>query len=50
MSAANIGALQPSDVACRYGGEELLVILPDCSLQDAVAKAEVLRCLIEGLS
>jgi diguanylate cyclase (GGDEF)-like protein len=50
VAAQLIGALQPSDVACRYGGEELLVILPDCSLQDAVAKAEVLRCRIEGLS
>ncbi len=45
-----IGGLRPSDVACRYGGEELLVILPNCSLADAMIKAEALRLRIAGLS
>jgi diguanylate cyclase (GGDEF)-like protein len=44
------GTLRESDVACRYGGEELLVILPGCGLADAVYKAEVLRSRIETLS
>lgn len=50
VAAQIVGALQPSDVACRYGGEELMVILPDCSLEEALAKAEMLRCRIESLS
>ncbi|MCB2060994.1 MAG: sensor domain-containing diguanylate cyclase [Novosphingobium sp.] len=45
-----VAALRPSDVVSRYGGEELLVILPDCGTQDAQLKAEMLRSRIEGLS
>jgi len=43
-------ALRPSDVVARYGGEELIVILPNCGLEDSAAKAEMLRLRIEGLS
>ncbi len=49
-AAQIMGALRTSDVACRYGGEELLVILPECGLIEATAKAEVLRERIEALS
>ncbi|WP_313539663.1 GGDEF domain-containing protein [Sphingomonas sp.] len=49
-AAQIVGALRVSDVACRYGGEELLVILPECSLTEAKTKAEVLRERIEALS
>ncbi len=45
-----MSALRPSDIACRYGGEELLVILPECGLTEAIAKAETLRERIEALS
>ena len=45
-----VGALRPSDVVARYGGEELMVILPNCGLEDAAGKAEVLRLRIESLS
>ena len=45
-----LGALRETDVVCRYGGEELVVILPDCDIDRAVDKAEVLRLRIEGLS
>jgi diguanylate cyclase (GGDEF)-like protein len=45
-----VAALRPSDVVCRYGGEELVVILPNCSLEDAAVKAEMLRARVEGLS
>jgi diguanylate cyclase (GGDEF)-like protein len=45
-----VGALRPADVVARYGGEELMVILPSCGLEDATAKAEMLRMRIEGLS
>lgn len=49
-SAAIQGALRESDIACRYGGEELIVILPDCALDDALAKAETIRANIQDLS
>jgi diguanylate cyclase (GGDEF)-like protein len=45
-----VGALRPSDVVSRYGGEELLVILPNCGLEDALLKAEMLRGRIESLA
>lgn len=44
------GAIRPCDVACRYGGEELVVLLPDCPLAEGLAKAETLRVRIERLS
>ena len=50
VAAQIVGALRPTDVICRYGGEELLAILPDCSLEDALEKAELLRARIESLS
>lgn len=50
VAGAIMGALRPSDVACRYGGEELVVILPECDLTEALAKAETLRSRIEALS
>lgn len=49
-AAAIAGATRPSDVACRYGGEELVVLLADCGLEEAAAKAELLRARIESLS
>ncbi|MBV1918470.1 MAG: GGDEF domain-containing protein [Sphingomonadaceae bacterium] len=45
-----VSELRPSDVVCRYGGEELVVILPNCDLDDARLKAEKLRTRIEALS
>ncbi|MBF7143042.1 MULTISPECIES: diguanylate cyclase [Pseudomonas] len=43
VSALLLGALRASDIACRFGGEELIVILPDCALEGAVARAEAIR-------
>ena len=50
VAAQLVGGLRPSDVVCRYGGEELLVILPNCSLEEARRKADTLRMRIAGLS
>jgi diguanylate cyclase (GGDEF)-like protein len=36
------------DVACRYGGEELVILMPDCAQQDAARRAESLRADIAG--
>ncbi|MGC9503060.1 PAS domain S-box protein [Baaleninema sp.] len=38
-----------SDIACRYGGEELTLILPDATLEDTVKRAEEIRESIERL-
>lgn len=45
-----LNQLRDTDVACRYGGEELIVVLPNCGLDAALAKAERLRASIEALS
>ncbi len=44
------GSLRETDVVCRFGGEELVIILPDCPIERAADKAEVLRVRIEELS
>jgi diguanylate cyclase (GGDEF)-like protein len=45
-----VGALRETDIVCRYGGEELVVILPDCNLDRAADKAELLRVRTAALS
>jgi len=49
-ASAILSAMGPRDIACRYGGEELVVLLPDCGLEEGVARAELLRGNIERLS
>jgi len=49
VAAQLVGGVRPTDVVCRYGGEELMIILPECGLDDAAARAEVLRCRVEAL-
>jgi diguanylate cyclase (GGDEF)-like protein len=39
-----------SDVACRYGGEELVLVLPECDGVAAVRCAETIRTAIEALA
>lgn len=41
-------ALRPSDVACRYGGEEFVMILPNAEFPSALAVAERIRRGIES--
>jgi diguanylate cyclase (GGDEF)-like protein len=38
-----------SDVACRYGGEEFVLTLPDCSLNIACQRAEEMRQVVKTL-
>jgi diguanylate cyclase (GGDEF)-like protein len=50
VAATLLGGLRETDIVCRYGGEELVVILPDCNLERAADKAELLRARVEGLT
>ncbi len=36
----------PEDIVCRYGGEELLVVLPVSSVEEATERAELLRSAV----
>lgn len=40
-------SVRAEDVACRYGGEEFALILPECSLQKAAVRAEEIRKRIQ---
>jgi diguanylate cyclase (GGDEF)-like protein len=36
-------SIRAEDVACRYGGEEFVIILPECALQPAMTRANDIR-------
>jgi len=40
--------VRAGDIVCRWGGEELLVLLPDTELDNALAVAEKLRIAVGG--
>ena len=50
VGAALRRGLRERDVACRYGGEEVVVVAPGASLTDACQLAERLRTDISGLT
>ena len=39
--------VRTEDIPCRYGGEELMLILPECTARDGLARAEAVRKGIE---
>ena len=49
-SALLIRSLRSTDVACRFGGEELMVILPDCPPEGAALRAEAIRASLEAMT
>ncbi len=44
-----INSIRAGDIACRYGGEEFLLILPETPLAAALQRAEHLRLLVKGM-
>lgn len=38
------------DIACRYGGEELIIVMPDASLENTICRAEEIRQGIKKLN
>jgi diguanylate cyclase (GGDEF)-like protein/PAS domain S-box-containing protein len=49
VAATIVGNVRSSDIAARYGGDELAVILPTADIVDAIAVAEKLRSAVEEL-
>ena len=48
VAAIMTGQVRSSDLVCRHGGEEFMLVLPDARLEDAVALAERLRATVES--
>ncbi len=44
------GSIRPYDFAGRYGGEEMLILLPGCGEDDAINHAERLRLALSTIS
>ncbi len=49
VSALLMKNIRTSDVACRFGGDEFCLILPDCTLDEGIRRAEALCRVIERL-
>ncbi len=50
VASVVLSCLRSTDVACRYGGEELAILLPDCTMAMAMGKAEQIRVRITELT
>ena len=50
VSAFLMKSIRASDVACRFGGDEFCLILPDCTLEEGIRRANTLRQAVESLS
>jgi len=48
LSAVFMRSLRPYDCVGRYGGEEFLLILPNCEIESALIRAEHLRKAVES--
>jgi diguanylate cyclase (GGDEF)-like protein/PAS domain S-box-containing protein len=48
VARAVTNSIRPSDIACRYGGEELAVVLSEASLECARERAEQMRVAIRN--
>ena len=44
-----MSAIREYDIACRYGGEEMIVVMPEASIEDAVSRADTIRTDIKAM-
>jgi diguanylate cyclase len=44
-----LDGLRASDIACRYGGEELLVVMPGADTDEAVKRISAIACEVRNL-
>lgn len=44
-----MGVIRETDVLCRWGGEEFVVLLVDCSLREAVSVANKIKKITSGI-
>jgi diguanylate cyclase (GGDEF)-like protein/PAS domain S-box-containing protein len=49
IAVAVKGAIRSTDIAARYGGEEIAVVLPSTNTAGALEVAEKMRCAVEAL-
>ncbi len=50
LSQALAKAVRPGDIACRYGGEEFVIVLPGTSLDEGRERAEAIRLAVQNLT
>lgn len=43
VSQLFLGGVRRNDIACRYGGDEFILVMPDAPLESAYARADTLR-------
>ncbi|MEZ5145330.1 MAG: diguanylate cyclase [Acidimicrobiales bacterium] len=46
FSRALRDSIRPNDLACRYGGEEFVLVLPECRIEEAVGVLERVRAAL----
>jgi diguanylate cyclase (GGDEF)-like protein/PAS domain S-box-containing protein len=44
-----LSQIRQYDTACRYGGEELVIVMPDASIENTIVRAEEIRAGIKQL-
>ena len=44
-----LSQIRQYDIACRYGGEELVIVMPDASIDDTIIRAEEIRLGVKKL-
>jgi diguanylate cyclase (GGDEF)-like protein/PAS domain S-box-containing protein len=49
LASTLLADIRAEDVACRYGGEEFLILLPNMPLETAMLRAEAWRGAVEGV-